>query len=98
MDVTFASTALAALCNSERLLAKRWGPEVGRTVGRRLLELAAADSAALVRLPRVSLSTNGNGETIIAFGDVVVRGQIMAAGGAAERILITDLDVGKAGQ
>lgn len=95
MNVAFARSALAVLCNSERRLAERWGPAAGRTVARRLLELVAVDAAALDRLPRASVSTNGKGETVIEFGDeVVVRGVITASDGAApERILITGVDV-----
>lgn len=101
MDVTFSSSALAALCNSERHLAQRWGPEVGRTVARRLLDLSAAEAATLGRLPGARVSTNGTGETSVAFGDdIVVRGVIShsedGAGGAradADCMLITSLDV-----
>ena len=41
MDVTFDSARLAALCNSDARIAARWGPDTAKTVGRRLLDLAA---------------------------------------------------------
>jgi hypothetical protein len=101
MNLTFRSAALAALCNSERRLAQRWGPEVGRTVARRLLDLAAADTATLGRLPGARVSINGNGETTVTFGEViVVRGVISdAMDGSratqpdADHMVITGLDV-----
>jgi hypothetical protein len=101
MDVTFRSAALAALCNSERRLAQRWGPEVGRTVARRLLDLAAADAATLDRLPGTRASTDGTGETTLTFGDeIVVRGVISnskdganEARADADRLVIISLDV-----
>ena len=94
MDVTFHSAALAALCNSQRRLAERWGVDAGRAVGRRLLEIAAADSASLARLPRAKVSHNGLGETSIVFGhDLIVRGVISSNGHSGERILISSLEV-----
>jgi hypothetical protein len=94
MDVTFKTVALATLCNSQRRLADRWGEDAGRTVGRRLLEINAADSASLEKLPRAAVSHNGRGETTIDFGgDVVVRGVITADGQDGERIVITSLEV-----
>ena len=93
MDVTFRSAELAALCNSERHLADRWGVDAGRTVGRRLLELCAADVRSLHRLPRAEVSRNGQGETIIDFGEVVVQGVISGDGADTERIVITSLVV-----
>ena len=100
MNVSFSTAALAALCSSEHRLARRWGPEVGRTVGRRLLDLSAAGADALDRLPGARVSTNGSGETIIAFGDyIVVRGVISRSttgrcmqGADADDIVITSLD------
>lgn len=77
MDVTFSGAALAALCNSQRRLIQRWGPEVGRTVARRLLDLAAADAADVARLPGARVSIDGDGETTITFNEaIVVRGTI----------------------
>jgi hypothetical protein len=93
MDVSFQSAALAALCNSERRLADRWGVHTGRTVGRRLLDLGAADVSNLARLPRAEVSRNGRGETVIDYGDdVIVRG-IINGGKGADRIVITSLEV-----
>jgi len=93
MDVTFSSAALAALCNSERRLAGRWGDEAGRTVGRRLVELLAADADTVLRLPGASVDHNGTGETVIDFGAVTIRGQISTDGASGDRILISSVDV-----
>ena len=101
MDVSFSSAALGVLCNSERRLTQRWGREAGRMVARRLLDLAAAEAAALDRLPGAHVSTNGTGETTITFGQaIVIRGVISnpknaarAARTDADRIVITSLHV-----
>lgn len=101
MDVTFADAALAALCNSEQGLTRRWGPVSGRTVARRLLELAAVDEQALSLLPRAQVRMDSAGETIIDFGgEVVIRGSITdrPPGGPAttacrSQLVITSLEV-----
>lgn len=50
--MSFGEADLAALCNSAGRLAERWGPELGRWIGRRLLELAAAaDLTEIEALP-----------------------------------------------
>jgi hypothetical protein len=84
MDVGFGSAGLAALCSSERRLADRWGPVMGRTVGRRLLDLSAATPATLERIPSATVSTDGNGETTMTFDDVIVmRGALRSIAGPA---------------
>jgi len=94
MDVTFGSAALAALCNSERRLADRWGADTGRTVGRRLYELRSAEVRNLNWLPRASVIVDGDGETVIDFdGEVTVRGRISTNGKRGDRIVITSLEV-----
>jgi hypothetical protein len=101
MDVTFSSAALAVLCNSERRLTQRWGPEIGRAVARRLLDLAATDAAALDRLPGARIITNGTGETTVTFGEtIVIRGVISSSTNGtrarqpdADLMVITSLDV-----
>ena len=99
MDVTFSTAALAALCNSERHLTDRWGPETGRAVARRLLDMAAADTAALDRLPGAKISVNGVGEITVAFGQaIVIRGILNPSAngtrpGGGGGIVITSLDV-----
>jgi hypothetical protein len=92
MDVFFNSATLAALCNSQRRLANRWGADAGRTVGRRLLEVGAADAAQLDRLPRADVSRNRRGETTIDFGDVVIKGAISGDGREGERIVISSVE------
>lgn len=106
MDVAFSSASLAALCKTERRLARRWGPQVGRMVARRLLDLVAADAATLDRLPDARVSINGSGEATITFADeIVVRGVISnsqdgirAAQADADHMLITSLDVHRSDQ
>jgi hypothetical protein len=93
MDVRFRSAALAALCNSERRLADRWGAEAGRTVARRLVELCAAEADTLHRLPGASVHLNGTDETVIDFGTVTLRGQIRTDGASGDRIVISSVDV-----
>jgi len=101
MNVIFSTAALATLCNSERQLSKRWGPDIGRTIARRLLDLAAAEAATLDRLPGVVVSTNRSGETAMTFGDeIVVHGFIgslvdgdRATPTDADDIVITSLHV-----
>lgn len=93
MDISFSSAALAALCNSERRLTDRWGAEVGRTVGRRLVELCATDADTLLRLPGASVHRSGTGETVIDFGTVSIRGQIGTDTSMGDRIVINSVDV-----
>jgi hypothetical protein len=93
MDVRFSRAALAALCNSERRLADRWGDEAGHMVGRRLVELCAADADTVLRLPGASVDHNGTGETVIDFGIVTIRGQISTDGASGDRIVISSIDV-----
>lgn len=100
MDLTFDSGAFAELCNSERHLTQRWGPDLGRLVARRLLDLAAVDQAAVGRLPGARVSS-ANDEIVITFQDtIVIRGVISnstdgcgATGLDTDCIVITDLDV-----
>jgi hypothetical protein len=101
VDVTFGSAALAALCNSEERLAQRWGLDIGKTVGRRLFDLAASTPSALDRIPEAKISVNGLGETTITFSErIVIRGIINPAHARthtlrsdADCIVITSLDV-----
>lgn len=96
MDITFGNAALAALCNSESRLADRWGADTGRTVGRRLYELGSADVRNLDRLPRASVSIDGNGEAVIDFdGEITVRGHISTSGERGECIVITSVEIGE---
>src|SRR5581483_6400094 len=77
MKVTFSSTALAALCNSELHLAERWGAEAGRAIGRRLLDLAAIDFDHLEDLPDVDVSSDGAREVMISFVPIVIEAEII---------------------
>lgn len=102
MDVTFATADLAALCNSEQRLTARWGPEAGRVVARRLLDLAAVPTSAIGKLPgaRMLASAAAEAATITFGDDIVIRGVISAPDegapgtqAAADRIVITSVDV-----
>lgn len=92
MDVYFQRAALAALCNSQRRLADCWGADAGRTVGRRLLEVGAADSESLKRLPGAEVIRNPRGGTTIDFGDVVIKGVISGDSRDGERIVISSVE------
>jgi proteic killer suppression protein len=48
MDIEFSSRSLQRACNSEKDLIRRWGKERGRTIGRRLQQLAAADNLLIL--------------------------------------------------
>jgi hypothetical protein len=101
MELTFGSAALAALCSSEEQLSECWGPGTGRTVGRRLLDLAAATAGTLDRLPEAEVAANGNGEIAIQFADaIVVRGVLEPANDGArgahadpDQFMITSLTI-----
>jgi hypothetical protein len=97
MNVSFDSAGLSALCGSERRMADRWGPAMGRTVGRRLLDLQAATASTIGLIPTAAVVTDSRGETTITFGEVlVVRGIITVAGGAAtdsDHLLISSVDI-----
>lgn len=101
MDVAFASTELALLCNSGVLLAQRLGPQLGRTVARRLCDLAAIDARALERLPDTRVERDGGGVVQLSIADsVTVRGVLPRSGGAgadSDVFLITSLHVEGAG-
>lgn len=98
MDVTFESAELARLCNSEQMLARRFGAEMGRTVARRLWDLAAVDAAALGRLPETVVESDGSGETRLTLGGwVLVRGVVTLggqsrAGADSDGMLITSVE------
>ena len=101
MELSFGSAALAALCNSERRMADRWGSEMSRTVGRRLLDLAASTATTVGRIPAASVATDNEGATTITFADaIVVRGVIHSSGvradkaaSEADRFVISSVDV-----
>lgn len=99
MDVTFNSAGLARLCNSEQLLKRQFGDQLGRTVARRLCDLAAVNADALERLPETQVEADTTGETQLSFGDsVLIRGLVSVgelARASADRdgILITSVNV-----
>jgi hypothetical protein len=77
MEISFTSVDLAALCSSARRLAERWGEEAGGTVGRRLLDLLAADADVLHLLTGVRVSIGLGRETTLKFeDDIEIRGVI----------------------
>jgi hypothetical protein len=99
--VSFASAALAALCNSQERLSRRWGPDTAEAVGRRLFDLAAATAATLDRIPEARVVVDSAGESTITFANkIVVRGVINPSKHEgretrtdADHILITSLDI-----
>jgi len=52
MDIEFSSRSLQRACNSEKELIRRWGKDRGHTIGRRLLQLAAADNLHILSAVR----------------------------------------------
>lgn len=98
--MSFGDVTLATLCNSERRLVRRWGPELGRAVARRLLDLAAVDADHIQRLPHAEVDTGSAGETTIRFGErIVIEGIITRASprtmvnSDGDRMLVTRLAV-----
>jgi hypothetical protein len=68
VDLTFGEPELAALCNSEQRMIRRWGHEGFRILARRLLELAAADVSEIEDLPGAALRFDGDGGVTVDFG------------------------------
>lgn len=101
MDLGFRTSGLTALCNAERLMVERWGPDMGRTVGRRLLDLAAATAGTIERIPTATIATGESGATTITFADtIVIRGLITTSSAsidgtpaAADQFVISSIDV-----
>lgn len=98
MDLGFGSTGLAALCNAERLMAERWGPETGRTVGKRLLDLAAATAGTIERIPTATVTRDDNDGMTITFDDAIaISGRLTAGGNGpsadADRFLVSSITV-----
>ena len=94
MLVSFAGSELAALCNSEAALTQRWGHSTAAKIGRRLLDLSAATSSSVDRIPGARVTSLGDGVTAITFSDEFsVRGSMSPRPGAPDHILITSLEV-----
>ena len=85
MDLGFSTPGLAALCNAERLMVERWGPDVGRTMAKRLLDLAAVTAGTIDRIPTAMIATGKNGATTMTFaGTIVIRGVITTSSASAD--------------
>lgn len=94
MDVSFASSELAALCNSEARLVARWGHAAARLVQRRLFDLAAASASTVDLVPGAAVTSAASGATMIVFSNtIVVHGVITATGPTTDHILISSLEV-----
>jgi hypothetical protein len=101
MIVSFATSALTALCNSGDALSRRWGPDVATRIGRRLYDLAAATADTITHIPDTSITVDDIGDATITFGGMVVVHGIIERGRSADpktategdHILITSLDV-----
>jgi hypothetical protein len=95
MDVSFQTKGLAAVCNSEQRLAERWGPDLGRIVGRRLLDLAASTAATIDQIPTARVRRRNTGETTVTFAEaIVIRGRLERPRPADEdRFVIMSVEV-----
>ena len=98
MNVSFHTEGLAAICNSERRLVERWGPDLGRVVGRRLLDLAASTAATIEQIPTARVRRRDTGETVVMFEDaIVLRGRFDTSGDARpedeDRFVIMSVEV-----
>jgi hypothetical protein len=96
MIMTFVQADLAALCNSKRLMVRRWGHDGFDHVSQRLLELAAVATASEIELlPGVGVRRGTDGGVRIEFDDgtVVIEGTVFRAGGdrghGVDRIRVT---------
>lgn len=76
MDLGFGSTGLATLCNAERLMVERWGTEMGKTVGKRLLDLRAATVGTIERIPTASVVRDDGAMTITFDDAIAISGQL----------------------
>jgi len=84
MDLGFGSTGLATLCNAERLMIERWGPDTGRTVGKRLLDLSAATAGTIGQIPTATVLRDDDGAMTITFDDAItMSGQLTSGGDGA---------------
>lgn len=99
MDLGFATAGLAELSNAERLMVERWGPDMGRTVGRRLLDLAAVTAGTIDRIPTATIATGKAGAMTITFADtIVIRGVLTSSAtvdgaAAADQFVISSIEV-----
>ena len=92
MDVTFSSAELAALRNSERRLADRWGLRPGARSGDGSSSCGPPTPNGAPAPWRVGRH-NGTAETVIDFGAVTIRGQITTDRASGDRIVISSVDV-----
>lgn len=67
MEISFATSKLARLCNSEKRLRAAYGPRMARVIQRRLVDLAAAEMLASMRdLPGRCHQLTGNLDGLFA--------------------------------
>ena len=94
MLMSFASSELAALCNSEVALTERWGPTLAAKIGRRLLDLSAIAAASINLIPGARVVSLNDGVAAINFSnEFSIRGILTTRRGASDHILITSLEV-----
>ena len=98
MDVTFSTRRSQCCATLSGVSPTAGDPQTGRAVARRLLDVAAADTAALDRLPGAKISVNGVGEITVTFGQaIVIRGILNPSANGTRPgdggIVITSLDV-----
>jgi hypothetical protein len=77
MELTFADRKLARTCNSQQLMAARWGAEASVRVAERLVQLAAVsalDEVPLLPFARVEPDTRDVVRVVFDGGGLVVHG------------------------
>jgi hypothetical protein len=101
MEVSFASSELAALCNCEARLTQRWGSDTANVICRRLFDLAAVTATTLSHIPGATIQGDADtDETAITFSNgIVIRGVITPSNGhrgtrpPTDHIMIVSIDV-----
>jgi hypothetical protein len=86
MDLEFASGALAALCNSEQRLTRRWGAKGFAVVAQRLHQLGAIETLDEVAfLPAASVQpAMGDGRIAVRLGDVHLMARVAVPAGTGQ--------------
>lgn len=94
MLVSFASSELAALCNSRSALARRWGDPLADVIGRRLLDLSAMTASSIELIPGARMSPLDDGAASVDFhGEFSIEGVVRHHPDGSDHILITSLEV-----